>query len=356
MKRFLSAILLIIFAFSLSFVLVSCGDGDNDDGKPVYSTEFSYNETHHWRNQLNGTGTIEYGLHREDSGWCSVCHLYFECPNLRYEKVTINGVEGYEVTEFNDLDESEVIVNVEVPKYYQGEDDNEPLPVISIGKGAFNCSTNSLAKTTTAIKSIKLNEGLLSIGNHAFTGSDIKELVIPDSVFGNYLGDKYRYGLMAIAVDCTMLEKVVIGNGVKVLAGSNFTGCIKLKEITFGNSLEEIRPRNFFYDYDISYAVIPASLVSIPEDSIYSNKFYHRLYGIFETKSTKLYFEITKEQYDVLIIPAKKRDLATGAILSPDTTALTTRGFTEGWDNGLTMYFSGEWHYDNKGKPVPNVT
>ena len=354
MKKFISIILILILSFAVSSVFVGCNDGDGGDNQPVYATEFSYNETHHWRNQTNGTGTIEYGVHREDSGWCEVCHMYFECPNLRYAKVTINGVQGYEVVEYDELYESETILNVEVPKYYQGEDDSEPIPVISIANNVFNCSNNNPV-ISTCIKSIKLNEGLISIGSYAFAGSDIKELIIPDSVFGNYRSSWYNYGLSSVAYNCTSLERVVIGNGVKVLAGYNFAYCIKLEEVTFGNSLIEVRPRNFYLASSIDYAVIPASLVSIPEDSILvPNIGYHqRLVGIFEHK-VDLYFEISEDVYNERTIPAKKRDLMTGAIISPDTTTLTTWGFSKGWDEGFTKYFNGEWHYNDKGVPVPN--
>ena len=353
MRKFISIILILILSFTVSSVFVGCNGGDGGDNQPVYATEFSYNETHHWRNQTNGTGTIEYGVHREDSGWCEVCHMYFECPNLRYRKITIDGVQGYEVYEYDELYESETILHVEVPKYYKDEDDDVPLPVISIANGVFNCSDSS-KRISTCIKSIKLNEGLLSIGSYAFAGSDIKELIIPDSVFGNNGSSWNNYGLTCIAYTCSSLEKVVIGNGVRVLDYYNFSECINLKEVKFGSSIVEIGERNFYNVRGVKYAVLPASLISIPETQIYvpSADYMFRLVGIFGS-STVLYFEITEEQYNALIIPAKERDNK-GYIIHEKDKPKTTWGYAEGWDSGATKYFKGEWHYNDKGVPVPN--
>ena len=355
MKKFLSILLTLILTLGVSLVFVGCdngGEGEQPRG-PIYAEEFTYNETHHWRNQINGTGTYEYGVHREESGWCKVCKMYYECPNLRYNKVKIRGVEGYEVVEYDELYESEAILNVEIPKYHQEEGDAEPLPVISIKDNVFNCSENNHT-ISTSIQSIKLNEGLLSIGSYAFAGSSIKELIIPDSVFGNYRASWYNYGITTVAYNCTELKKVVIGNGVTVLAGYNFLGCINLSDVTFGNSIKEIRPRNFYAVPTLDYLVIPESLVSIPEDSILvpTIGFYQRLVGIASCKA--FYFEISEAEYNARVIPAKKRDLATGAIIAPDSTALTTWGFSEGWDGEAQKYFKGEWHYNEKGEPVPN--
>ena len=356
MKKIFSLILVIILISTLLSVLVACDDENIVDNRPVYKEEFTYNETHHWREQINGTGTYEYGVHREESGWCKVCKMYYECPNLRFEKVTAFGVTGYEVVEFNELDESEVFLNVEIPKYHQEEGDAEPLPVISIAHHVFNCSkTTTASKIATSIQSIKLNEGLLSIGNHAFRGSSIKELIIPNSVIGCHRNYNNGYGIYAVAYECSDLERVVLGNSLISLAGSNFGYCSSLKEVTFGNSIKEIRSRNFFLVSGIKKAVIPASLISIPEESIYaaSADYNQRLVGIFEGSSTTLFLEITEEQLNALIIPAKPRDNR-GFFINKEDEKITTYGFSEGWDKGAKIYYVNEWHYNEKGQPVPN--
>ena len=353
MKKFLSLFLTLILILSFSVLFIGCGD--NDDGKPVYAEEFTYDESCHWREQINGTGTIEYGYHRDDSGGgrCEVCHMYYECEDFEFRKITINGVEGYELYQF--VDYPGVYLHVEVPKYYQGEDDSEPLPVISIGPKVFSCSVD-YPSISSSIKSIKLNEGLLSIGNFAFAGSSIEELIIPDSVIGNHT--RNNNGLYAVAYQCSDLERVVIGNGVQALGGYNFAYCEKLKSVKLGSSITEIWYRNFYLVSDVDYLVIPESVVSIPEGSIVvpNNGFNQRLVGLLGASHDKeriYFFEITEEEYNHRTIPAKERDHM-GYFVNEEDNTPTTWGFSQGWDNGITKYFKGEWHYNDKGVPVPN--
>ena len=50
----------VVLSLSIMPSLIACGDSE----EPVYSEEFVYNETHHWKPQINGEGEpIEYAEH-----------------------------------------------------------------------------------------------------------------------------------------------------------------------------------------------------------------------------------------------------------------------------------------------------
>lgn len=338
MKKLFSLLLSIVFITCLS---TACNNDGDDSGvnSPVYAEEFSYNETHHWREQVNGNGRIEEGYHREENGGgrCEVCRMYFECEDLEFRKITLDGVDGYELYEYND--NPGAYLHVEVPAYYDGVDGL--LPVLSIADHVFNADAGY---NSIAIKSIKLNEGLKRIGLDCFSYTSFKELIIPNSVVGY---------LRHVTVNCIELERVVIGDGVEDLRGSNFSGCISLKEIKFGSSVKRVEMRNFYAVTDVEYVVLPKSLECILEEEIYvsSSNHYYKLNNLFEGCSPIFYLEITKDEHDLLIHEPRLRDPIDNKLLDEDY----TYGWCEGWSGNSKVYFKGEWHYDENGKPVKNV-
>ena len=89
MKKLLSAILVLILSLGITSTLVACDSSEEPSG-PQYSEEYVYDETHHWKPQINGEGDpIEYGEHVNPKtgigvGRCK-CGYYFPCHNLVYE-------------------------------------------------------------------------------------------------------------------------------------------------------------------------------------------------------------------------------------------------------------------------------
>lgn len=103
---------------------------------------------------------------------------------------------------------------------------NIPTSVKSIGNGAFRFANN--------IKTLVLNEGLESIGDEAFTMTDITALSIP--------------------------------NTVKSIGKEAFRSCYKLASLTLGSGLESIGDEAFFACYGLSGEMhLPASLVTLGE-------------------------------------------------------------------------------------------
>ena len=376
MKKLFSLILTAILVVSVLPSLVACNP--NEEEGPVYSEEFVFDDTHHWKPQINGEGDpIEYGAHVNPKtglgvGKCK-CGYYFPCHNLVYEKTTINGVEGYEVVDY-DEDISPNFHHVEVPKFYQGENDVEPLPVISLAKYSF--SKSSSGKCKIELKSVKLNEGLLNVGDRAFASSDIEEIVIPDSVTGDL-----HYTFM----QCTSLKKIVVGNGITEIKGYTFYGIPVCETIILGNSVREIHMRTFIDCAGLTTLVLPASLVSIPEDTHLMNQ--DAGWGVESTllpgKNIKVYFNITRDELEARTIPLFPRD-KDGNLLNADGSiahkieciyktdaygnieikdgkkvihnfeqyTFSDYGLTTSWAGANRVYCLNEWHYDQKGNPV----
>jgi hypothetical protein len=268
--------------------------------------------------------------------------------------------DGYAVSKFLG-DEFGAYVHVEVPSYYQGYEDEEALPVLKIDDNVFNSSKNP---QNIAIESIKLNEGLKSIGNSCFGSSLLKEVVIPDSVIG---------GLYNTFSGCSVLKKAVIGNGITDIKAYTFYNCPSLEEVILGESVKVIHHRAFGLCRFLKNIVLPRSLVSLPEHSIYAPAAGMHVYIQQEWDLENVFLNITEEEYNALLIPKFERNnhgliLQDGVYYNPDGAncptctangvptfkGFTTYGWHESWQGNAKIYFKDTWHYDSEGKPVAN--
>ncbi len=238
-----------------------------------------------------------------------------------------------------------------------------------------------------AIQSIVIPEGIMFIGSSVFGGSELTELIIPNSVVGGnsvkkdvvadgavYNKDIYDYPLYNICSGCDLLERVVIGSGVDVVGSYCFYNLKSLKDVEFVvqevdngdgttrlEGVKEIRYRAFgsanntidpTQSFSIPKFVIPETLVSLPEGDIYDTNISKtvRLYQL-HTSNMIYYLNITEEEYNDLIIPAKERD-ELGNIINEADIPQTTYGYTEGWCGTSLLYFKGEWFYNDEGVPT----
>lgn len=405
MKKFLSIILIIICCVTM----IACSSGgddssnnggnvnvdnsgnsngdntnndnnNNDDNvpvEPIYGDELVFDETGHWYPQLNGDGKKDFAEHDNDRGKCYFCDYFFETDDVEYElryNIVDDKYEFYYVATKYLKDNYEPDIYIEIPvmhqepipeyepeKYDEDEEllaeyeeyyeiistyaEEKPYPVLEIGEKAF---------TSSGIEAIKLNEGLKKIGGSAFTSTFIREIIIPNSVEGK---------LYNICGGCVVLKNAVIGDGITLMDGYIFSGCTALRTVTIGKNVKEIQ-RRAFYDCDnIQYLIMPKSVVSIPESQIYADatKKYVTMNNIFQggnAPARGIYFEITEDEYNALILPLMPRDAETGSPINPDTGEIipfkyTTYGYVSGWCDDAKLYFAGEWYYDDNGEPVP---
>ena len=313
--------------------------GLESEEEPEVSAEYFYDDSYHWNESSDAKINVE--AHGNDSGMCPTCGYYYECPNLYFRSVTIDGVHGYEVAGYDEFINPQYL-NVKIPEYHQEADDEEPLPVISIGLYALSARDTEKNKyCNVAINSVKLHDNILRIKDYAFTKSNIKEIVIPDSVKGDL---QYTFW------DCSQLRKVVIGDGIERLLGYTFYQAVNLEEIILGESVKQIRNSCFYLNQSLKYIVLPVSLISIPERIYEVNGHIESATELFtQSGNPDIFLNISESELSAMIIEETPvEDLEIGA-------PTTTWGFTRGWSASSKVYYKGEWHYGEDGKPVADV-
>ena len=366
MRKLLAVLVILV----LSLVSISACSNESVEG-PIYSEELAFDNEGHFYPQINGNGRDQFSPHVNMFGKCRYCDYYFETDDLEYT-LKYDIVEGkpqfyYAVSKYIDKGK-EVDFHIEIPKMhkqdapiyidefdenydaiieqYSNEIGNTSYPVLEILAGVFK---------NKGLESIKLNEGLKTIGNEAFAYTFIKELVIPNSVVG---------GISEICVGCSALKTVIIGDGITLMDYYNFSYCSQLSTVKLSKNTTEIRERNFFSCKSLQYLVIPKTVVSIPESEIWTGavKKYVCVNNLFQGGQPPvkgIFFEITEEEYNALYIPLLERDEDTGLTVDPltkepipfDEFEYTTYGYVQGWCANAKLYFKGEWDYGEDGVP-----
>jgi len=152
---------------------------------------------------------------------------------------------------------------VEIPAEVDG------VAVVKVGDEAF--------KNNTSVTSITIPDSVTSIGDGAFTASDLTSITIPDSVTS--IGDDTFFNCTSLAsiiipdsvtsigdwafAGCTSLTSVTIPNSVTSIGDFAFVGCVNLTSITIGNSVESIGTFAFDSCTSLTSIVIPDSVTSI---------------------------------------------------------------------------------------------
>lgn len=131
---------------------------------------------------------------------CSKCGIEKPSQGLIYNSVS----DGYEVADIGSCTDTRIVL----PDYYNGK------PVVSIGNSAF--------ASVDTISEIVMQEGLLRIGNSAFSYSSITTAKIPNSV--TFIDED--------AFDnCDSLISVYLGSGLTSTGGTIFAWCDSLTSI-----------------------------------------------------------------------------------------------------------------------------
>lgn len=298
MRRFFTLFLAIALSFLMIF-MVGCIEQE----EPTYAENYSFDESYHWRAQINGDGFIEYEAHVNNKGRCK-CGKYFECKELLYS------LKDGELTCLGDNDINSFLnyKHVEVPAFAEYLGENYPVTAIS-----------NYAFKNEIIETIKLNDGLLAVGSQAFAYTiSLKEIVIPDSV--------KTYG-GSITYEAKGLERFVFGNGCKKVPNYNFYGCPKLKQVVIPDSVVELGVVAFTGNTSLEYLVIPDSVTSIAghrqffPDIVPGDDFGPS----FNTAGVKIFMEHEAP----------------------------LENFRVGWNASGDFYFKGEWQYDENGVPQP---
>ena len=137
----------------------------------------------------------------------------------------------------------------------------------------------------SSIGKVIINDGVTSIGNHAFDGcSGLTSVTIPNSVtnIGNY-AFSYCSRLTSVTIpnsvtsignyafyNCSGLTSVTIPNSVTSIGSVAFSGCSGLTSVTIPNSVASIGSSAFSYCSGLTSVTIPNSVTSIGEYAFYN--------------------------------------------------------------------------------------
>ena len=167
-------------------------------------------------------------------------------------------------------------------KYY-GSDENLQIPAkldgkkvteVTISGSVGGFSSDEQRDRMYAVKSIKVPEGVKTIGGYCFSGmANVKSIKLPGTLTKIGVNAfEYCQSLESITIpskvsdmgscafqNCASLKKVTIKNGVKVIGQSAFTNCPKLKSLTIPKSVTEFRV--YAFGTDSNYQKTPGFTV-----------------------------------------------------------------------------------------------
>ena len=135
-------------------------------------------------------------------------------------------------------------------------DDAGTLTISGSGAmGNYSFGRSPFYSNRNAIKSIIIEPGVTSIGNHAFYECRmLKSVSIPDSVIS--IGN-------SVFAYCTSLTGVTIPNGVTSIGENIFADCYSLTSVTIPKTVTSIGDAAFYNCSGLTSVTIPASVTSI---------------------------------------------------------------------------------------------
>ena len=232
------------------------------DFKSEYSTDNSF----HWydcKNCDETTGKTEHTT--DDSGYCTVCNAPVgSTVGIIYELSsdgTYAEVIGYTGTAKNIII-AEEYNGVPVRTIYNQAFESSnirsviiPDSVTRIGAAAF--------RYCTSLTSVSIPDSVTSIGSNAF--SDCNSSLYTEYEFGRYVGSTENPYAVLIELTNKNLSTYTINEKTKVIAYGVFSDCERLTEITIPDSVTSIGEGEFYVCSSLTSVTIPDSVTSIGE-------------------------------------------------------------------------------------------
>lgn len=193
----------------------------------------------------------------------SIASVTLSNSDTETEAVTTAAGPTEQYTDDGDFRYIEKTNNVTITGY-TGSDTKVTFPAQINGKpvtqivGVYdNGSTDGIFDKETAgqMTEIVIPEGVVTIGNHAFSGcSHLQSAVIPSTV--TYIGE-YAFS------DCKMLRSITIPQGVSKICKYTFNGCKSLSSIEIHDNISAIENDAFYGCESLTDITIPESVKSI---------------------------------------------------------------------------------------------
>lgn len=168
--------------------------------------------------------------------------------------VTVIGEHAfYECSNLADIDVPESVTGIESYAFYgtewfENRKNENPLVIVNnLVVDGRSCSGN-----------VEIPDGVTKICDNAFYNSDLKEIVIPESVT-EIENSAFRI--------CYNLERIVFSEGLKIIGDEAFNTCFKLTSISIPESVESIGRKAFVACEKLNYVRISGRKVSIGDDA-----------------------------------------------------------------------------------------
>ena len=171
-----------------------------------------------------------------------------------------------------------------------------------IEDGVTSVGANICSRNCRNLQTLTLNNTLLKIGDNAFSGCSIKELILPDSIksIGKFSFD-----------NCDELTKVKLSANLKTIPEQAFLGCEQLQEIKLPDNLEVIESNAFTSCRSLENIVLPSDLKKIK-------------FGAFSNC----------QKLKSITLPSSLNEI--GQSVFADCIRLSSLTFAEGYSNNIT--------------------
>lgn len=132
------------------------------------------------------------------------------------------------------------------------------IETVIIGDGINNVGNYAFYKYSN-ITSIELSSSVTTIGDDAFYGSSITELVIPDTVTTMSIG---------CFADCTLLSSLTLSSGLTQIPNDAFASCRSLTSVTIPQGVVDLIPEAFHACSNLQTVYLPSTI-----ENIYASSF-----------------------------------------------------------------------------------
>ena len=154
------------------------------------------------------------------------------------------------------------------------------LVALDLSEAVFDTLPASAFENLAVFTSVKLREGVTTIGENAFRGTNIRKISIPSTVTSIGGFAFYRTPLLEVnfAADsklsflgenvfayCEQLKGIELPNSLTVLPSQAFYGCKKISKLVLPAKIEEIGNYCFYGNESLSKLILPESLRTISD-------------------------------------------------------------------------------------------
>ena len=171
-----------------------------------------------------------------------------------------------------------------------------------IEDGVTSVGANICSRNCRNLQTLTLNNTLLKIGDNAFSGCSIRELILPDSIksIGKFSFD-----------NCDELTKVKLSANLKTIPEQTFLGCEQLQEIKLPDNLEVIESNAFTSCRSLENITLPSNLKKLD-------------YGVFSNC----------QKLKSITLPSSLHEI--GQSVFADCIRLSSLTFADGYSNNIT--------------------